>query len=85
MTDFSNDPVIRQLARLPPVRPDAIGHARIRRRCHAELSRQTGNGKNDRARLTHGALVEVALAGAFTLAYVSAVVRAAVLMFTTGH
>jgi hypothetical protein len=74
MNDESYDPLLRNLARLSILEPDASRTERIRARCHRAIAR-----RQQAARIAPGAsftqlVLESALVGGLCLIYLSAVV-----------
>jgi hypothetical protein len=76
MSQSSDDPALRELARLMPAAPDAVHSASVRARCHAALARRRRRQDADVERpLGRGRLLELVVVGGVALLYVSLVVR----------
>ena len=74
MNRWPDDPLIRQIARMTPLLPDAGHRARVRTRCHAALARQRRNRGAD-ARAVRRRFFELAGIASFTVIYVMVVIH----------
>ena len=74
MTQWSDDPVFRQLAGMTPLLPEATHRASIRERCHAALARQRRNMGTE-TRTVRRRTLEFAGIGTFTVVYVVVVIH----------
>ena len=70
----SDDPVIRQLAGMTPLLPDATRRAGVRARCHAALARQRRHMDAETRAVRRRAL-EFAGIGTFAIVYVAVVLH----------
>ena len=74
-SDESGDWLFERLAALPTGTPDAARSDRVRRRCHAALTRRRESLRRTAPPPTRRQILELAIVWGFCLVYLSAVIR----------